>query len=103
MKKFNKLVRDRIPEIIVKKGSKCDYHIAENNEEFITKLHEKLREEVQEFEDNPSIEEMVDIMEVLESLSIYYGFEADEIDKEKKEKNEKRGGFKKRIILDSTD
>lgn len=103
MKEYNKLVRDKIPEIIKKSGSKCTYHIAENDSEYLEKLHEKLQEEILEFKTKPSVDEFIDVMQVLESISNFYNFHIDMIKDEKKYKKSKRGGFEKRIILESTD
>jgi predicted house-cleaning noncanonical NTP pyrophosphatase (MazG superfamily) len=101
MIEYNKLVRDRIPEIIKKSGSKYKTHIADDKE-YLEKLYEKLDEEIKEFKEKPSVEEFVDILQVLEGISIFKGFHLEEIKEVKKMKKARRGGFEKRIILDST-
>lgn len=99
MKSYNKLVRDRIPEIIKENGDECVTHIADG-EEFKEKLHEKLVEEVEEFLCQPSEEEIADIFEVIDALMDLHGFDREAVEKKKKEKHDDRGGFEKRIILD---
>ena len=102
MKKiFNKLVRDRIPEIIKKDGHKCKFHIADENE-FELKLHEKLQEEINEFFENPCAEEIADIVEVLDTIRKHHKIDYNEIKHQKKIKFIKRGGFNKNLILEWT-
>lgn len=66
--KYNKLVRDNIPEIIQENGKKCKYRIADHAE-YYEKLMDKLQEEVQEFLANPSVEELADVQEVVDSIA----------------------------------
>jgi predicted house-cleaning noncanonical NTP pyrophosphatase (MazG superfamily) len=96
MAKYNKLVRDRIPEILDAKGVEYSLRIA-SEEELEERLLEKLLEEVQEFFEHPNVEELGDILEVikaLEKLPQYADLEAVRL-----LKREERGGFEKRIIL----
>jgi len=99
MKKYNKLVRDKIPEIIKADGGKCNFHVA-NKEEFEEKLKEKLLEEVIEFNENPCAEEIADILEVIEMLGRVYGISLVDIRNAKAFKRIDRGGFSKMIILE---
>ena len=96
---YNKLVRDKILEIIEKTGKKAEFHIA-NEEEYKDFLIKKLSEEVEEFTENPCAEEIADILEVLDSLINILGYSKKEILEIKEEKKESRGGFEKAIILE---
>jgi len=95
---YNKLVRDRIPEIIEQTGKKFSTYIA-SEEEYKEKLHNKLLEEANEFISEPSEEELADIMEVVEALINLNGYDMEAIQRIKKDKQEKRGGFYEKIIL----
>lgn len=99
--KYNKLVRDKIPEYIESKGEKVVYHVA-SDEEYWTKLKEKLTEEVEGFKKETSIDELADILEVLKAIENYKKFNKDEIERVRNNKVEKRGAFEKRIILDES-
>ncbi len=96
---YNKLVRDNIPRILKKKGLKVKKHIA-NEEEYWKKLKEKLSEEVHEFLEKDVKEELVDILEVVDTICKFKNIDKKELNKLKKEKARERGKFKKRIILD---
>ena len=95
---YNKLVRDKIPEIIMQKGGRPVVHVA-SEEIYWQKLKEKLQEEVHEFMKDENIEEIADIMEVLGAIVEYKKFHPTEIEQVKAKKFEERGGFKDRIIL----
>ena len=99
--KYNKLVRDKIPEIIKKKGEKCKTHIA-NVEEYWGKLKEKLQEEIKEFSENETIEEMADILEIIDAVCSYKKFGKGKLESIKKQKAKERGRFKKKIILEES-
>lgn len=99
--KYHKLVRDNIPEIVKAKGEVVVTHIA-NDMEYGQKLREKLEEEVAEYLHDESIDEIADILEVIDAIVEYKGFEHKEIMTTKQEKAEKRGRFTKRIILDES-
>ena len=96
----NKLVRDKILDIIAVAGKTYQAHIADDRE-YQEALYAKIIEELNEFKENPSIEEAADIMEVVNSLFEYNGFKLEDIEEMRKIKAAKRGGFQKRFVLDS--
>ncbi len=99
--KYNKLVRDKIPEIIKRKGGTPITHIADDLE-YWQKLKEKLREEVAEFIETESAEELADVLEVLEAVSEYKKFDPSELSGIKNKKAKERGKFRDRIILEES-
>lgn len=94
--KYKKLVRDRIPEILDKKGVPYEKRLA-SNEEYKTELIKKLEEEILEFKEEGSIEELADILEVVDALKKLPDY-ANVLDVQKQKRDE-RGGFDERIIL----
>lgn len=103
IRQYNKLVRDKIPEIIEANHTKCNFHVAENDEEYLKKLDEKLIEEFEEFKKTPCLEEYIDIIEVLEAMAKFHNINLMPMRQRKKMKRQVRGGFDNRIILDSTE
>lgn len=97
--KYNKLVRDKIPEIIKEKGKNPTTHKA-SDEEYWEKLKEKLNEEVDEFLEESNEEELADILEVINSICDFKNISKEDLERIKLKKKEERGGFEGRIILD---
>ena len=97
--KYNKLVRDKIPDKIKQAGSNPILHTADENE-YGVKLNEKLREEVDEFLKDGDVRELADILEVVYTISETRGVSKEKLERTRKEKLEKVGGFKNKIILD---
>ena len=90
MKIYNKLVRDKIPEIIKATGKSFETHYAEK-EELLPLLEIKLTEEVSEYLEDKSLGELADVMEVLFSLAVALGYsEEDLIAKRNSKKRRKR-------------
>ena len=98
-KTYDKLVRDKIPQRLKKKGLVAVTRIAEENE-YWQKLKAKLVEEVREFLKEEKKEEIVDLLEVIEAICVYKKFDKRELAGRKSEKARQRGKFRKRIILE---
>lgn len=95
---YNKLVRDRIPEIISAAGKTCTTEIL-SGEDYLRMLDAKLDEELAEYHKDQNIEELADLLEVLRAAAVARGYTLDELERARIEKAEKRGGFEKRILL----
>ncbi len=96
-----KLVRDKIPEVIKKAGNQYEVRVMEEAE-FEMELRKKILEEVKELMES-SVEdleeEMADVLELLQSLASHYEVDFKLVEEKQKKKREKRGGFKKRLFL----
>jgi predicted house-cleaning noncanonical NTP pyrophosphatase (MazG superfamily) len=99
--KYNKLVRDKIPEYIKSRGGAATTHIADDAE-YWQKLKEKLLEETNEFIEAETIEEMADILEVIDAIFICKKFDRQELENVKSKKAEERGRFNEKIILEES-
>ena len=95
---YNKLVRDKIPEIIENSGKKAITTVL-NDEEYLTELDRKLNEECAEYQQDKSIEELADMLEVIYAITLARGYSVGELEQVRREKTEKRGGFNDRIFL----
>jgi predicted house-cleaning noncanonical NTP pyrophosphatase (MazG superfamily) len=98
----NKLVRDRIPEIIRASGGGCAVRTL-SEAEYADALKHKLREEVREFEESGEAEELADILEVVYAIAESRGISACELEKLRAQKAQVRGGFRDRLFLESTE
>ena len=97
--RYDKLVRDKIPEIIRYDNGNPVTHVADEKE-YWEKLKEKLKEEAEEFYKNNNNEELADILEVIEGICYFRNIKREEIEEIRLKKEKERGGFKKRIILE---
>ena len=102
MIQYNKAIRDKIPEIIRESGSKCNIKTL-SEKEFLEKMEKKLDEEVAEYHQSKSVEEIADIIEVLERVAALRGTSVKELMRIKEEKAQKRGKFEKNLFLVDTD
>jgi predicted house-cleaning noncanonical NTP pyrophosphatase (MazG superfamily) len=102
MKTYNKLVRDRIPEIIEASGHKCETRVL-SDDEYLVELKNKLQEEVNEYLESGSVEELADIIEVVHSLSAQSGSSIESVEEMRSNKVNERGGFKEKIFLNTVE
>lgn len=96
--KYNKLVRDRIPEIIEADGRICKTEILRDTE-YLKMVDAKLDEELAEYHKDQNIEELADLMEVIYAAANARGYTIEQLEQVRAEKAEKRGGFQKKILL----
>ena len=97
--KYDKLVRNRIPEIIWESGRDCICSQL-NGKEYIKALDKKLTEELKEYQESKSMEELADLLEVVRAVAKARGSSIEEVEKIREEKARRRGGFEKRILLE---
>ena len=97
---YNKLVRDKIPEIIEASGKSCEIEIL-SNESYLQMLDKKLDEELAEYHQEQNIEELADLLEVLYATAKARGYSIEELDHVRVEKQKACGGFDKKILLKS--
>jgi predicted house-cleaning noncanonical NTP pyrophosphatase (MazG superfamily) len=102
MMEFNKLVRDKIPDIIKANNETPHYRIIENDDEYLQALFQKDTEEGAELAQDLSLEELADKLEVLYAIAKTRGYTPEQIEQTRLEKFAKRGGFEDRVFLEST-
>ena len=99
--KYNKLVRDRIPEIIEASGKSCVTEIL-SDEAYLRMVDAKLDEELAEYHKDQNIEELADLLEVIRAAATARGYTLEELEAVRAKKAEQRGGFGKKLLLIET-
>ena len=102
---YNKLIRDRIPEIIEADGHRAVTRVL-RGEDYRAALLAKLVEEAREAENAPDDElagELADVWEVFQALMATLPLTRHELDALAAAKRDKRGGFDGRIFLEYTE
>lgn len=99
---YNKLVRDKIPQIIKASGKSPTTKIL-NEKEYITELRKKSQEELQEYlsaeTDQEALEELADLLEIIHALAKLHGSNIEGVNKIREEKAAKRGEFIDKVFL----
>lgn len=105
-KVYNKLVRDRIPEIITGNGGTPFTRVLDEDEyktELETKLNEEYHEVLGTTTSDERIEELADMLEIISALAALEGKSLDDVVEVAKQKSLKRGGFERRIFLEKVE
>ena len=99
---YNKLVRDKIVDIIKSNGETPKYHTL-SDEQYLEELHKKLLEEANEFIEEDSPEELADLLEVVYAIAKIKNINLEEVKEIRLKKREKRGGFDNKIYLETVE
>jgi len=106
IKRYNKLIRDRILEIIKAARERPSWRVL-NKKEYLREIKKKILEEAKELSAAKNkkevVNEIVDIQELIDVLAPELGLTKIEIKRQQKIKNKKRGGFKKKLFLIKTE
>ena len=98
MKIYNKLVRDRIPEIIEKQGKACRYTVM-SDEDYRAALDAKLTEELKEYHESGELEELADLLEVIYAIAESRGETPESLNALAEKKSAERGHFREKYLL----
>lgn len=98
VKSYHKLVRDRIPEIIEASGRHCVCETL-SDVNYLNYLDAKLSEELAEYQESKSLEELADLAEVIRAVVCARGYTLEELEQVRVEKASERGSFDKKILL----
>ncbi len=95
---YNKLIRDKIPELLEKDGKKAIIETL-SDEDYLLLLNQKLQEEVDEYLESGTVDELADIGEVMHAILEFKGITVERFQRVRLEKLEARGGFRKKLLL----
>lgn len=98
----NKLVRNKIPEVIIESGRNCKTKIL-SDKDYVFELERKLSEEVHEYKLDKNPDELCDVIEVVYALAEARGISLEELEEKRIAKRELRGGFDGKVYLIEAD
>ncbi len=98
IKIYNKLVCDCIPEIIEADGKTCVTETL-SDAKYLETLDAKLNEELAEYQESKSLEELADLLEVMRAVVRARGWTWNQLEQMRREKAARRGGFEKKLLL----
>ncbi len=96
--RYDKLVRDYIPDIISAAGKTCVVEVL-SDEEYLRRVDQKLDEELAEYHADQSVEELADRLEVVYAAAEARGCSREELERIRADKAAKRGAFAKKLLL----
>ena len=103
MQKYDKLVRDYIPDMICSHDGEPIVRVL-NDQEYWEYLLKKDMEELEEVKKAESLaeikEELADKLELIRAMAEYNGFRLEDIIEEADRKKQRNGGFQKRLLLE---
>ena len=99
IKKYNKLVRDKIPELIKQRGDSPVTETLDDEKRYLKAVHRKLSEEIDEYHTEHNVDEFADVLEVIYTLAKYYGKTPEYLEQLRLEKYKERGGFDNKTFL----
>lgn len=97
----NKLVRDKIPEIILANGDTPETRVL-GKAEYDEELRRKLLEEAAEAATSDDTTELADVLEVVYALAEQAGLTRKELETMRALKEQERGAFTKKLYLIET-
>ncbi|MCA9367705.1 nucleoside triphosphate pyrophosphohydrolase [Candidatus Kaiserbacteria bacterium] len=104
---YNKLVRDKIEDIIVGKGERCEVRTIDSDEEFQQELLKKVVEEASALSMTRSkeefLEEVTDLMIVLDTLNEFLQFDETTMQQAVLDNIARKGEYKNRHFLHWSD
>jgi predicted house-cleaning noncanonical NTP pyrophosphatase (MazG superfamily) len=98
-KNISKLVRDKIPSIILERGQNVTYYPLTDDSDFIQALADKLVEEAQEFHSEKTLEELADVLEVIYALLNVQQISFQTLEQKRLQKQQQKGAYSKRYFL----
>ncbi len=99
MKVYNKLIRDKIPEIIKSTGKKYKTEVLDDVQ-YKQALDKKLKEELDEYLTDDTVEELADLVEVIYAVLEYKGVTLEAFENIRLDKQKSRGAFTNRLFLE---
>lgn len=98
-RRFNKLVRDKIPELIMRSGKRPVFRRA-HGAELKQYANAKILEEAKEFSQSGELGELLDLLEIIYFRFQLEGISAQEAHEHMMEKRRECGGFEGGVILE---
>jgi predicted house-cleaning noncanonical NTP pyrophosphatase (MazG superfamily) len=98
---YNKLIRDKIPQIIAATGKKSEIRVLAEDE-YTEMLNVKLQEELDEYkiaDGSDQISELADLVEVVYAILDQKSISIEEFEKVRLDKRAERGAFKDKLLL----